>query len=137
MGALREYETIFVLDSSLDPDSIEGEINKVVQTISDNAGSVHEVQRWGRRRLAYPIRKKNDGVYTRIRFDGNNTVLSELDRKYQVNEQLLRYMTVVIDHPYVEPRTLSETEGAEEGRKGPGRRASWDGDEDDDGDSED
>lgn len=135
---MREYETIFVLDSSLDGDRVEGEIEKVLKTISDNSGSVHEVQRWGRRRLAYPIRKKNDGIYTRVRFDGNNVVLSELDRKYQVNESMLRYMTVVIDHPYVEGRTLSDADAHEGDRPRPAgpKGPAWDADDDDNGSDE-
>jgi small subunit ribosomal protein S6 len=97
---LREYETIFVLDSALEGDNLEGEIDRVVKLIEEKSGQVHEVQRWGRRRLAYPIQKKTDGVYTYVRFDGNNELLAELDRRYTLSESTLRHMTVLIDHPH-------------------------------------
>jgi small subunit ribosomal protein S6 len=96
---VREYETVFVLDVGLEGDAVEGEIDRVVKLIEEKKGKVHDVQRWGRRRLAYPIAKKSDGIYTLVRFDGHNELLGELDRRFSLNEALLRHMTVSVEHP--------------------------------------
>jgi small subunit ribosomal protein S6 len=98
MENLREYETVFVLDPSLEGEAIDGQIDRVVKIIEERQGEIKEVQRWGRRRLAYPIRKKTEGVYTFIRFIGNNSALDELERRFMLNESLLRHLTVLCEY---------------------------------------
>lgn len=134
---MREYETIFVLDSALEGDNLEGEIDRVVKLIEEKEGQVHEVQRWGRRRLAYPIQKKTDGVYTYVRFDGDNDLLSELDRRYTLSESTIRHMTVLIDHPHakqVSPIGVGNDDGEDDDRRDrrDGRRDRDDRDDRDD-----
>ena len=91
---MREYETIFVLEPELEQGSVEEQITRVCKIIEERGGEVRDIQRWGRRRLAFPIRKKNDGIYTFVRFGGNNNVLSELEHRYKLNESMLRHLTV-------------------------------------------
>ncbi len=111
---MREYETIFVLEPEMDEGAIDEQISRVCQIIENRGGAVHEVQRWGRRRLAYPIRKKNDGVYTFIRFGGNNSVLTELEHRYGLNESLLRHLTVLCEFlPPGKPKEAADAGPAE------------------------
>lgn len=104
---LREYETIFVLDGALEGETLENEVNKVVKIIEGGSGKVHDLQRWGRRRLAYPLKKKTDGNYTYVRYDGTNEILAELDRRLDLNESALRHMTILVD-----PAQAKANEGA-------------------------
>lgn len=92
---MREYETVFILHPQVDEAGIERNIEAVKQTIVDGKGEVAGVYKWGRRRLAYQIRKVSDGFYTLIRFKAEPAVLRELDRRFNINESILRYQTTL------------------------------------------
>jgi len=92
---LRIYETIFVLDPTLDDHAIQKEIKKIEDLITNLKGRIIKTEKWGNRRLAYPIRKKLQGYYTLIYFEGEGNLLTELERAYKLNESCLRYLTVV------------------------------------------
>ncbi len=91
---MREYETVIVLDPALDDARVEQEIEAVSSVINQGGGEVIEVQRWGRRRMAYEVRKKREGNYSLIRFKSEREVLAELKRRFSLSESLLRYQTV-------------------------------------------
>jgi small subunit ribosomal protein S6 len=96
---LREYETILVLHPSLDEDEVASQIKTVEEIIGAGGGEVVNVERWGRRRLAYEIQKAQEGIYSVIRFAGNAEILREMERRYRMNEKLLRHLTVIADEP--------------------------------------
>ena len=143
----REYETVFILDPGLEEAKVNEEIERAETLIKDNGGNVDEVERWGRRRLAYEIGRKRDGVYTLIRYHAGGPAVKELERRMRQNESVLRALTVVVDprykemlqqmaaNPPVEGAEDGESGGDSEGRGGPRRggrfRDHGDGDEDD------
>ena len=92
---MRIYETIFILDPTLDDHTIQKEIKKIEDLITNLKGRIIKTEKWGNRRLAYPIRKKLQGYYTLIYFEGEGNLLTELERAYKLNESCLRYLTVV------------------------------------------
>ena len=92
---MRVYETIFILDPTLDEHSIEKEIKKVEDLITNQKGSIVKTDKWGTRRLSYPISKKMQGFYTLIYFEGDGNIPSELEKAYKLNESCIRYLTVV------------------------------------------
>ena len=92
---MRVYETIFVLDPSLDDHTIQTEIKKVEELISKHKGRIIKTEKWGAKKFAYPIKKKLQGHYTLIYFEGDENIPTELERTYKLNEFCLRYLTVV------------------------------------------
>ena len=96
---MREYETVVVLEASLDDSKVDTEIDNVGKIISDGGGEVLDVQRWGRRRLAYEINKKREGIYTLVRYRSEPPVVRELDRRFALNDALLRHLTVISRGP--------------------------------------
>jgi small subunit ribosomal protein S6 len=92
---LRIYETVFILDPTLDEHTIQKEIKKVEDLITNQKGRIIKTEKWGTRRLTYPIRKKLQGHYTLIYFEGDGNIPTELERAYKLNESCLRYLTVV------------------------------------------
>jgi small subunit ribosomal protein S6 len=74
---------------------MEKEIKKVEDLIANQKGRVIKTEKWGTRRLCYPIRKKMQGFYTLIYFEGDGNIPAELERAYKLNELCLRYLTVV------------------------------------------
>ena len=123
----REYETVFILDPGLEEPKVNEEVERAAALIRDNGGTVDEVERWGRRRLAYEIGRKRDGVYTLLRYHAEGPAVKELERRLRLNESVLRALTVVVDPRYKEalkqmaaapPAEVAEEseEGGAEGR---------------------
>jgi len=94
---LRKYETIFVIDSLLKSEEIDSIIEKYERFISANGGSIETIERWGKKRLAYEIKKRQYGYFVLIRFDGPPTMIRPLEREYRLNESLLRFKTLAMD----------------------------------------
>jgi len=103
---LKKYETTFVLDSTLDNDSIEKEIKKVSEVITNSGGNILKSEKWGVKRFAYPIAGKQQGFYTNIVFEGSPKTPPELEKIYKLNEACLRFLTVI--HSGEEPSTVTE-----------------------------
>lgn len=93
---MRKYETIIVIDSLLKQEEIEGIIGKYERFISANGGTIESVDRWGKKRLAYEIKKRQYGFYVLIRFEAPPAMIKQLDREYRLNEYLLRTMTTLL-----------------------------------------
>ena len=95
--AKRQYETTFIVNASLDDAQIEATIERVTETITKNGGAINALNKWGRKRMAYPINKKTNGFYVNIEFDAPATLLALLERSYQLDEMILRYLTITLD----------------------------------------
>jgi len=93
---LRKYETIFVIDSLLKSDEIENIITKYEKFISANGGQIETLEKWGKKRLAFEIKKRQYGYYVFIRFDGSPSMIKPLEREYRLNESILRYKTIIL-----------------------------------------
>jgi small subunit ribosomal protein S6 len=124
---MREYESVFVLDPSVEDAQVDAEVNKIREFLTSRNCEITEVQKWGRRKLAYEVRKNKEGIYTLIRFQGESGVPSELDRRYRLNENMLRFLTVLHEAP-------PPSEGEDGNGEGAPRRRSRDDDDDDDSD---
>jgi len=91
------YETIFILDSLIPPKDIETTIQKYSAIITENGGKVREVDKWGKRRLAYEIQKKQYGFYVAIEFEGPGGIPRLLESDYNYNDKVLRFLTYRYD----------------------------------------
>jgi small subunit ribosomal protein S6 len=92
---VHEYETVFILDPGLDENQVNDEVEKTSNLIAANGGKILDVQRWGRKRLAYEINKKRDGVYTMIKHESTGDTVKELERRLRLNDSVMRVMTVI------------------------------------------
>ena len=95
--AKKQYETTFIVNASLDDSQIESAIVHVQETITRNGGEITALNKWGRKRLAYPIQKKNNGFYVNIEFTAPGTAIAQLERVYQLDENMLRFLTIQLD----------------------------------------
>jgi small subunit ribosomal protein S6 len=107
---LTNYETTFIIDSVLKPEEIDGIIGKVERFITNNGGQIGEIQRWGKRRLAYEIKKRQYGYYVHIQFEALGSLVQLLEREYQLNESILRYLTVLMDKKALLKKKLEQKE---------------------------
>jgi small subunit ribosomal protein S6 len=94
---LRLYETTVVLDSTLKADEVRSLSDKIANFISNHGGKIEKVDDWGKRRLAYEIKKKQYGFYLNVRFSGPESLPPLLEREYRLNESVLRSLTAKID----------------------------------------
>ena len=93
----RSYEIMFIVR----PDIEEAEIDKIVETftgyITQGGGAVKQVEKMGRRRLAYTVRKFNDGFYILLIVDSPASLVHEIERRLRVSEQVIKFITVRTD----------------------------------------
>ena len=87
---MRNYEMRIILDPEVDEREVQPSLDKYLQVITSDKGTVDNVDVWGRRRLAYPIKKKNDGIYVVINFTSESATAKELERQLGINETVLR-----------------------------------------------
>ena len=114
---MTKYETTFILEPGLDEGRVNDEIGRASQWIADVGGELIDVQRWGKRRLAYEIRKKRDGIYTLLVYQGSSLTVKELERRMRLNESVMRVLTVVhvppeLTQPKAEPEAVAAAEEA-------------------------
>jgi len=93
---LREYETTFIVDAHLPVAQIDGVVEKVTKHIENNGGKVKFVDRWGKRRLAYEIAKKQYGYYVYVRFAAEGSFIKEFEREFKLDDSVLRFLTVLV-----------------------------------------
>ncbi|MCI1955927.1 MAG: 30S ribosomal protein S6 [Oscillospiraceae bacterium] len=89
----NSYETVFILSTKLGEDGIKAAIQKFKDLVAAN-GTVDTVDEWGKRRLAYPINKEEEGYYTLIGFTSVPSFTAELDRVYNITDGVLRSLIV-------------------------------------------
>jgi small subunit ribosomal protein S6 len=110
---LSIYETVFVLDPTLDDSRIQKEIEKVEELITSRKGKIIKTEKWGLKKFAYPIKKKVQGFYTLIHFEGDGNVPTEMERSFRLNESCLRYLTVVSTEEAEEKKVEKKKEEVE------------------------
>ena len=87
---MRQYELMVILDPELDDRTIAPSLDKFLTVVTKNGGTVDNVDIWGRRRLAYEINKKAEGIYAVINMTAEPATAQELDRQLGLNESVLR-----------------------------------------------
>ena len=94
---MKVYETTFILSPRADDAAFDRQVNAISNLISKFNGKLIHEDRWGVRRLAYPIQKFTQGYYTRLIFQGNSDLLNEMERLFKLEEPYIRYLTVIFD----------------------------------------
>ena len=91
---MKEYELAVIFDASLEEEKIDKEIEKQTALLEKEKCEIAKIDKWGVKKLAYPIKKQENGFYTIIYFKGNSDVIPELDRVNRINDKVLRHMVV-------------------------------------------
>ncbi len=90
----RTYESVVIVNAALEDDQIEVTLKKIEDNIQANGGSILDADKWGRKRLAYPIQKSKSGYYAVYRFEAPSELIAKLERHYQLDETIVRYLTI-------------------------------------------
>lgn len=98
------YETTFIVNASLDDPQIDAIIEKVKDLIIKNGGEVMELAKWGRKRFAYPIRKKNNGFYVVCEFKSPSDLVAKLEHHFVLDENIIRFLLIILDKKALQAR---------------------------------
>ena len=88
------YEATFIVNAGLDDPQIDAIIDKVQEVVTKNNGEIMELAKWGRKRFAYPIKKKNNGFYVVIEFKSSGDLVARLERHFLLEENIIRFLII-------------------------------------------
>jgi small subunit ribosomal protein S6 len=88
---------MFIIDAGASDEDVTRLSDGLQQIITDQGGTVTKNENMGRRTLAYPIERKNEGIYVLYEIEGTGREIAELERRMRVNDQIIRYITVRVD----------------------------------------
>ncbi|HEX7048709.1 MAG TPA: 30S ribosomal protein S6 [Longimicrobiales bacterium] len=113
---MREYEIVYIFDSTAAESAVEERLERYHGLLTaDGRGEITAVDHWGRRPLAYPIRKQANGTYVVAQFRAEPEVLPELERRLKLDEIVLRYLVVSWAGEPTAPMSLATREPREDG----------------------
>jgi small subunit ribosomal protein S6 len=95
---MRHYEMMIILDPSLEENTVQPSLEQFLTVVTAGGGSVDKVDVWGRRRLAYEIDKRSEGIYAVIDMNAMPDAVAELDRQLGLNEAVLRTKVLRMEH---------------------------------------
>lgn len=103
------YCTIFIVDVSQNPEDVDTISSRIQQLIEDHGGIIKKVNPWGKRRLAYPIQRRNYGFYVEIEFTANSrlNIPQIIENEYRLDDRVLRYLTYVVTKKELIQREIS------------------------------
>ena len=87
---MRDYEMMIIIDPTVDERNLGTFVDKLLQVVPNEGGSVEKVDIWGKRRLAYDINKRSEGIYVVVNMKATPATAQELDRQLGLNEVILR-----------------------------------------------
>nr|WP_306428623.1 MULTISPECIES: 30S ribosomal protein S6 [unclassified Corynebacterium] len=90
MRSVRHYEVMIILDPSQDERTVAPSLDKFLEIVRKENGTVEKVDIWGKRQLAYPINKKEEGIYAVVNLNCESATVLELDRVLNLNDGVLR-----------------------------------------------
>jgi small subunit ribosomal protein S6 len=96
---LYPYETLLILDPRLNEEEVAALLTKVQETLKTLGGEIGKAESWGKRRLAYDMRKQREGTYAVLESKAEPATIKEFERQLKLNEQVLRYFTTRVPAP--------------------------------------
>jgi len=86
----HQYELMVILDPEIDERQVGANLDRFLKVITNDGGTIDNVDIWGRRRLAYEIQKKTEGIYVVVSFTSTSAAAQEMDRQLKLSEQIMR-----------------------------------------------
>ena len=90
---MKNYETVFILNPVLSEDQAKDTVEKFVKVLTKAKADVINVEKWGLKKMAYPIQKKSTGFYYLVEFRGTGDLIEKLEIQYRRDERIIRFLT--------------------------------------------
>jgi small subunit ribosomal protein S6 len=110
----RTYELMFIVRPDMQDEDLDKLISTLQSTVPTSGGTVHKIEKMGKRRLAYTVRRFHDGIYVLMVVEGGGPVIHELERRLRVTEPVIKFLTVRIDE---EQKRLAKIKALRDARK--------------------
>ena len=94
---MSKYELALVVNAKIEDDAREAVVEKAKNYVTRYGGTITEVEEWGKKRLAYPINKQNEGYYVLINFSSNPEFIDELERVYNITDEVIKHIVIKKD----------------------------------------
>ncbi|HON59065.1 MAG TPA: 30S ribosomal protein S6 [Smithella sp.] len=91
---MQRYEVIAIVSPDVSEDDVTAVIDRSQKIINERSGVIAKIEKWGKRRLAYEIKKFRDGYYFLIDFAGDGAIVNEVERNYKIDDRVIKFMTV-------------------------------------------
>ncbi len=111
---MNSYELLVILRPDMSEERVTNEVNKYQDFLRDNAAEDVSVKVWGKRRLAYQIRRFNDGIYALLNFKGDGHQIALIERNMRLNDNVMRFMSIKLTPEKPDPEAESDTVEASE-----------------------
>lgn len=98
---MNTYESIFILKSTLNDEDVQKTINKL-EGIVKQGGELIATENWGKKRLAYEVMKEKKGIYVLLRFRGKGELITEIERNYRFDDNVIKFLTVKLNKKEME-----------------------------------
>jgi len=92
---MNKYEILYILSAELDDAARDGLIEKFQSIITNSGGEIESVDKWGLKKLAYPISYKQDGYYVVMTFASGAEIPAELERQMRISDEVMRFLVTV------------------------------------------
>jgi small subunit ribosomal protein S6 len=119
---MPQYESIFFTNPALPDEEVDDIVRGYEQLVTSTEGKVLKVERWGKRRLAYPVGRHEEGHYVLMVIETPPDFVRELERRYRMNDRILRHLTVRVEHesqlgpsPMMKPKASERDESQSDG----------------------
>jgi len=93
----HDYELVFIISPAIDEEAIESTIADISKFITGKGGVIADVERWGKKKLAYPLKKFSEGTYVLTRFQMNPDLSKELETNLHISEDVLRHILINVE----------------------------------------
>jgi small subunit ribosomal protein S6 len=94
---LKRYETLFIVQIDLPDDELISLIERYSEIVTAYKGTIVKIEKWGKRKLAYEIKKQTNGFYVMIDYAGKSAIIDELERNFKIDDKILKFMTIMKD----------------------------------------
>ena len=111
---MRLYEEVFIVKPDVGEEETESVLEGLTKVVTDQGGNIENVDRWGRRKMAYRVAKYEEGTYLIVKFSAKPETVREVERRLRVNDLVLKFLTVRLDErlKWVEKRKKKREERA-------------------------
>ena len=113
-SALRSYESVLILKPDIDEPRADGALEKIGEFIKSNGGACLKIEKWGKKRLAYRIRKNRFGIYLNIYHTLDSAKVAAVESKYRLFDLIIKFMVLRLTDDELERALGNETEQVEE-----------------------
>lgn len=111
------YELTYIINSVISDDQVKDLVTRVTKFVEENDGEIVEVDEWGSQRLAFPIQKKRNGYYVDVYFKAPGGIIPKLERALEIDDNILRYLTLRMDAKMIRHYEASKVKRAAEKEK--------------------